>query len=154
MASFNNNIQLLGCIRVVLSGGCQDITMINCSGMTGDPSMNRMTYVNNGRVLGNIWTTLTTANADASQPYTVDGFAGNKYKVDTSSGDIYVTLNLTALNGECIWLKVIDATNNIVINTTSGTGNFEFNAVPYTITGLVQGDSFTISSDGTDLFII
>jgi len=104
--------------------------------------------------LGNIWNTLDTSNADASSPYPMDGLDGNKYKVDTSLGDVYVVCDLEKLNGTHFWLKVIDATNNIVITTTDGTGNFEFNAVPYTITGLVQGDSFTISSDGTDLFII
>lgn len=164
------NNWLLGCLRCYIQGSSHNNVMINSwdcmatgvSGMvainsrnfSGDSRHNGWTVINGGRVLKNGWTTLNSSNASALSPYTLSGNAGNKYKVDTSLGDVYVVCDLTALNGSHFWLKVIDATNNIVITTTSGSGEFEFNAVPYTITGLVQGDSFTISSDGTDLFII
>lgn len=147
------NVQLLGCIKVVMSGNCDNITMINCSGMTGNATMNGRTYNLNGRVLKNGWTTLDSTNADVSQPYTMDGSAGNKYKVDTSGGDIYARFDVEAMEGESVWLKIIDASNNLIITTTDGSGQFEQAAVPVTINPVLL-ESYTISSDGTDLFII
>ena len=138
----------------VIGGDTVNFALLNCKDMVTDARHSDRSYIENGRVLKNGWTTLDTSNADASNPYALDGNSGNKYKIDTSLGDVYVIIDLEAMSGTHSWLKVIDATNNIVITTTDGTGNFEFNAVPYTITGLVKGDSFTISSDGTDIFII
>lgn len=116
--------------------------------------MSGRTYIEGGRVIPNTWGTLTYLNASALQPKELGGVGQyNKYKVDTSGGDVYLNFDLEALNGVEITFKVIDATNNIIINTVEGTGQFEQTALPYTLTPVLL-DSYTISSDGTDLYII
>lgn len=166
-----NNL-LYGCMRCVIYGSSRDTTLIgsyncsavntsglvavNCSAMVFDSTMNGRTYVNNGRVLKNGWTTITNSIASALQPYVTFFNEGNKFKVDTSGGDVNLTVSIEALKGEEIILKVVDATNNIVINTVDGSGNYfdtTSNAVPYTISPSV-GDTIRISSDGTNLYQI
>jgi hypothetical protein len=155
----NNNVNLFGCIQVVTSGACENVTMINCSGVTGVAGDNGRTFINGvgaskGRVLRNAWVTLNSSNASALSPYSMDGDNGNKYKVDTSSSSVYITLDPVELKDCEITLKVTDATNDILIYSNVSGTLFEFSAMPYTITGLTLGDSYTISSDGTDFYII
>lgn len=147
-------ITLLGCIDCVISGNTHDLTLISCTGITGAVSMSGRTYIEGGRVLSNQWGELNYLTASALQPKTLGGVGQiNRYKIDTSGGDVYLLFDLEALNGVDITLKVIDATNNIIINTVEGTGQFEQTALPYTLTPVLL-DSYTISSDGTDLYII
>jgi hypothetical protein len=163
------NNYLYNCIRCVTYGASNEVTMvgsynssaintsgiviINSSGLVVDNRHNGWTINKNGRILKNGWTTVTNSIATALSPYAINGNEGNKFKVDTSGGDCYFSFDLFALTGESVTLKITNATNNIIITTNTGTGNFEFSAVPQTVSPSL-GDSYTISSDGIDLFII
>lgn len=147
------NVNLFGCIRVVMTGGCEDIALINCSGFSGNASMNGRTYINDGRFIPNLWNTLTSSNASALSPYDMSGDLGDKYKVDTSGGSVYVTLDTEALDGVTVNFKIVDATNTLVLSTATNTETIDGNALPYTITPTVY-DNYVISSDGTNFYIL
>ena len=148
-----HNVNLLGCIKVVMSGGCENITMINCSGMTGNAEMNGRTYNLDGRVLKNGWTTLNSSNASALSPYAMNGDDGNKYKVDTTSGSVYAMLDVEDLEGESVNFKIVNATNNLVISTSANTETIDGNALPYTITPALW-DNYIVSSDGANFYFL
>lgn len=141
------NVNILGCIRVHMSGACEDITIINSSGYTGNASMNGWTIINDARYIPNNFDTST-----GSVPKTVDGDY-TIYLADCSSADNTFIWDVFSMRGCSVTIKCVAAGHNIIITNTSVTGNFEFSAVPQTITPSL-GDSFTIFSNGTDLFII
>jgi hypothetical protein len=129
------------------------VVIINSSGFVADARHIGWTVNNNGRVLKNAWTTLSTANASALQPYTMNCDAGNKYKVDTTSGSVYVVLDTYELNGESINFKIINASNTLIISTSTNTETIDGNALPYTITPALY-DNYVISSDGSNFWIL
>lgn len=139
-------VTILNSIDCYVSGNSDRVTLINCSGMNTAPASGR-TYIQNGRVLPNAWTTAT-----GSAPTFVTGDY-NVYKVDCSIADANIEFDTVALRGCQVTLKCTGAGNDIIITTKSATGLFETAATPYTLTPSLL-DSYTIWSDGTDLFII
>jgi len=147
----NNNVNLFGCINVITTGACENIAFINCSGMSGNPSMNNRTYNLNTRVLANKWIEIDSTTASALAPKVIDGGLGNKIKADMSAGHCYVQLDVEALDGETVTVKVMDGTNNLIVSTLNNTETYfdtVSNALPYTINP-ATGDVIRISSDGT-----
>lgn len=163
------NNWLLGCLRCYIQGSSHNNVMINSwdcmatgvSGMvainsrnfSGDSRHNGWTVINGGRVLKNGWTTLNSSNASALSPYTLSGNAGNKYKVDTTSGSVYAVLDTYALNGESVNFKITNATNTLILSTSTNTETIDGNALPYTITPTLY-DNYVISSDGSNFWIL
>lgn len=164
----NNN--LFGCIRCIVTGGsknntmincvnvsaiaCSGVVAINCSSIVFTPNDNGMTFNLNNRVLRNDWGSIDATTGSAAAPYTFGDKTTNRYyEVDTSGGDVYVMFDVAKLDGEAVTLKVIDATNNIIVTTLSGSGTFEGSAVPQTITPALY-DSYTIGINGTKLYIV
>lgn len=141
------NINLIGCIRVVATGACENITFINSSGQTGSPAQNGWTIINDARYIPNDF-----ASATASAPTYVTGLY-NVYKGDCSAGDAYFEVDTVAMRGCSFTIKCIGAGNDFIISTKSGTGLFETAATPYTLTPTLL-KAYTIWCDGTDLFII
>lgn len=152
----NNNVNMFGCIQVITTGACQNQAYINCSGMSGNPGMNNRTYNLNGRVLKNGWIEINSTTASALAPKSINGDLGNKIKMDASAGDCYVKVDIKALDGETITVKVIDGTNNLIVSTENNTEYYFDTAnqtLPYTINP-ATGDVIRISSDGTKLIQI
>lgn len=75
------------------------------------------------------------------------------YYVDTSGGNVTATWDDSLGANWCVTFKIVNATNNFIITTSSGTGLFETNALPYT-TGLTVRQSVVVHFDGTDLHVI
>lgn len=148
-----NNVNLLGCFNVFIGGACDDVTMINCSGISGNPSMNGRTYLRNGRILGNRWNSLNYLNASALQPADLDGSDGRYYDVDASGGDVYVLLDASALEGETLEFNFSAVGNDFIIATTDNAGTFIGNALPYTFTPL-QWESLTLGFINGNIRII
>lgn len=153
MGAFRNNVYLLGCIGVITSGSCQNLVMINCSGLSGNAQMNNRTYNLNGRVLKNGWTELNASTASALSPYTLNGNAGNKYKVKADTGTRYAVLDVTALEGESVNFKFTNATYSLILSTQTNVETIDGNALPFTLTGSLY-DNYVISSDGTNFWIL
>lgn len=164
-----SNNWLYGCLRCYIQGSSDNVAMVgsyNCSAIStsgvviinstnfvADSRHKNWTVNQNGRVLKNAWTTLNSSNASALSPYTMSGNAGNKYKVDTTSGSVYAVLDVYALNGESVNFKIVNATNNLVISTSTNTETIDGNALPYTITPSLY-DNYVISSDGSNFWIL
>lgn len=163
-------VMMYGCVNCVATGSTKHTTLINCmnvsaiatsgvvaincSGIVIDNNQKGWTLINNARKLKNGWGSINASTGSAVSPYALGSKdTVDKYKIDTSGGDVYVTFDLTALSGCEISLKITDATNNLIVTTVTGTGTFDGSAVPYTITPVLY-DSYTISSDGTNLYII
>lgn len=91
-------------------------------------------------------------SATKTTSFTVD-MSKAVYYINTSGGDVTATWDDSLGANWCVTFKIVDATNNFIITTSSGTGLFETNALPYT-TGLAVRDSITVHFDGTDLNII
>lgn len=148
------NVTLMNCqnVSAIATSG---VVAINCSDILIDNNNKGWTLINNSRKLKNGWGDINYGNAPATFPYSLGSSATvDKYRIDLSGGgDCYVVFDLTALNGCDISLKIIGTGNNLIITTTNGTGNFDGSAVPYTITPTIY-DSYKISSDGTNLYII
>lgn len=171
MANRNTrNIDLFGCIDVRVSGAAMDVSLINCSSAIVEPvssvtaigsassviesHMSGWVLIKDGRVLPNKWVTIDSTIATALNPYSLDGAAGNKYKIDTSGGHVYIEISAQQLKGVDVNFKIIDATNNVIISTTTNTETLDGNALPYTIPNLVQWENYPISSDGSNFFIL
>lgn len=137
------------CYQIGVSGN----VIINSRNFTADPRHNGWTINQGGRLLKNGWVTLNSSNASALSPYALNGNSGNKYKIDTSLGDVYPLLDAYALNGESVNLKVVDDTNDIVLSTSTNTETIDGNALPYTITPSLY-DNYVISSDGSNFWIL
>lgn len=164
-----SNNWLYGCLRCYIQGSSDNVAMVgsyNCSAIStsgvviinstnfvADSRHKNWTVNQNGRVLKNAWTTLNSSNASALSPYTMSGNAGNKYKVDTTSGSVYAVLDVYALNGESVNFKIVNATNNLVISTSTNTETIDGNALPYTITPALW-DNYIVSSDGTNFYFL
>lgn len=129
------------------------VVVINSSSFVADSRHIGWTVNKNGRVLKNGWATLSTANGSALSPYTMNGDAGNKYKVDTTSGSVYVQLDVYDLDGESVNFKIINASNSLVLSTSTNTETVDGNALPYTITPALY-DNYVISSDGSNFYIL
>lgn len=153
MSGFRNNVYLLGCIGVMTSGDCQNLVMINCSGISGNSAMNNRTYNLNGRLLKNGWTELNATTAAAISPYALNGNAGNKYKVKADTGDRYAVLDVVALDGESVNFKITDNTYSLILSTQTNTETIDGNALPFTISPSLY-DNYVISSDGSNFWIL
>lgn len=164
----NNN--LFGCINCIVTGGaknnalincvnvsaiaCSGIVAINCSAIAFTPNDNGFTYNLNNRILRNDWGSINSTTGSALAPYTFGDKTTNRYyEVDTSGGNVYVSFDVAKLDGEAITLKVIDATNNIIVTTVSGSGTLDGAAVPQTIITTLY-DSYTIGVNGTKLYLV
>lgn len=170
MARNTRNIDLFGCIDVRVSGAAMDVSLINCSSAIVEPvsgvtaigsasaviesHMSGWVLIKDGRVLPNKWVTIDSTIATAVSPYSLDGAAGNKYKIDLSGGHVYLQISAQQLKGVDIDLKVIAAGNDIVLSTTDNTEQFEQAALPYTITAPALLSKYRFSSDGTDFFLL
>jgi len=137
------------CYAIGVSGN----VIINSRNFTADSRHNGWTINQGGRVLKNGWTTLNSSNASALSPYTLSGNAGNKYKVDTTSGSVYAVLDTYALNGESVIFKIVNATNTLILSTSTNTETIDGNALPYTITPTIY-DTYEVSSDGSNFYLI
>jgi hypothetical protein len=146
-------IQLLGSVDCIISGAAHDITMISCTGVSGNSTMSGRTYIENGRVLGNKWNELNYLNASALAPFTLDGTSGRYYEVDTSVGDCYMTFDATALEGEIVELNFPTEGNNLYISTTDNAGTFIGETLPYTFTP-IQWESLTLGFKDGNIKII
>lgn len=163
------NNWLLGCLRCYIQGSsynnvminswdCYQIgvsgnVIINSRNFTADPRHNGWTINQGGRVLKNGWTTLNSSNASALSPYTLSGNTGNKYKVDTTSGSVYAVLDTYALNGESVNFKITNATNTLILSTSTNTETIDGNALPYTITTVLWAN-YIVSSDGSNFYFM
>lgn len=145
-------VTILNSIDCFVSGNTDRVTLINCSGMNTAP-VSGYTYIQNGRVLPNLWVELNATTADASQPYVLNGGTGNKFKVKADTGDRYAILNTVALNGESVNFKFTNATYSLIISTTNNTETIDGNALPFTIAGSLY-DNYVISSDGSNFHIL
>ena len=145
-------VRIINSIDCYVSGNSDRVTLINCSGMNTPPASGR-TYIENGRVLPNLWVELNSTTADASQPYSLTGNTGNKFKVNAATGDRYAVLDTVALNGESVNFKFTNATYSLILSTTNNTETIDGNALPFTITGSLY-DNYVISSDGTNFHIL
>jgi len=145
-------VQLLGCLDCYVSGNSDRIVLINCSGMNTAPASGR-TYIQNGRVLPNLWVELNSVTADASLPYTLTGNNGNKYKVKADTGDRYAILDTVALNGTEVNFKFTNATYSLILSTSTNTETIDGNALPFTISGLLY-DNYVVSSDGSNFHLL
>ena len=164
-----SNNWLYGCLRCYIQGSSDNVAMVgsyNCSTINtsgvviinstnfiADSRHKNWTVNQNGRVLKNAWTTLNSSNASALSPYTMSGNAGNKYKVDTTSGSVYAVLDVFALNGESVNFKIVNATNTLILSTSTNTETIDGNALPYTITPALW-DNYIVSSDGTNFYFL
>lgn len=149
-SSYNNvMINSWDCYQIGVSGN----VIINSRNFTADSRHNGWTVNQGGRLLKNGWTTLNSSNASALSPYTMSGNAGNKYKVDTTSGSVYAVLDTYALNGESVNFKITNATNTLILSTSTNTETIDGNALPYTITPTLY-DNYVISSDGSNFWIL
>lgn len=164
-----SNNWLYGCLRCYIQGSSDNVAMVgsyNCSAINtsgvviinstnfvADSRHKNWTVNQNGRVLKNAWTTLNSSNASALSPYTMSGNAGNKYKVDTTSGSVYAVLDVYALNGESVNFKIVNATNTLILSTSTNTETIDGNALPYTITPALW-DNYIVSSDGTNFYFL
>ena len=164
-----SNNWLYGCLRCYIQGSSDNVSMVgsyscsaintsgivilNSSGFVADSRHKGWTINKNARVLKNGWTTLSTSNASALSPYTLSGNAGNKYKVDTTSGSVYAVLDVYALDGESVNFKITNATNTLILSTSTNTETIDGNALPYTITPTLY-DNYVISSDGSNFWIL
>lgn len=164
-----SNNWLYGCLRCYIQGSSDNVAMVgsyncsaintsgvvilNSSGFVADSRHKNWTINQGGRLLKNGWVTLNSSNASALSPYALNGNSGNKYKIDTSLGDVYPLLDAYALNGESVNLKVVDDTNDIVLSTSTNTETIDGNALPYTITPSLY-DNYVISSDGSNFWIL
>lgn len=133
--------------------GVSGMVAINSRNFSGDSRHNGWTINQGARLLKNAWTTLSTSNASALSPYTLSGNAGNKYKVDTTSGSVYAVLDTYALNGESVIFKITNATNTLILSTSTNTETIDGNALPYTITPTIY-NTYEVSSDGTNFYLI
>ena len=163
------NNWLIGCLRCYIQGssynvamlgskdcsaiGVSGTTIINSTSFSADSRHNGWTINQGGRLLKNAWTTLNSSNASALSPYTMSGNAGNKYKVDTTSGSVYAVLDVYALNGESVNFKIVNATNTLILSTSTNTETIDGNALPYTITPALW-DNYIVSSDGTNFYFL
>ena len=163
------NNWLLGCLRCYIQGSsynnvminswdCYQIgvsgnVLINSRNFTADSRHNGWTVNQGGRLLKNGWTTLNSSNASALSPYTLSGNAGNKYKVDTTSGSVYAILDVYALNGESVNFKITNATNTLILSTSTNTETIDGNALPYTITTVLWAN-YIVSSDGSNFYFM
>lgn len=164
-----SNNWLYGCLRCYIQGSSDNVAMVgsyNCSAINtsgvviinstnfiADSRHKNWTVNQNGRVLKNAWTTLNSSNASALSPYTMSGNAGNKYKVDTTSSSVYAVLDVYALNGESVNFKIVNATNTLILSTSTNTETIDGNALPYTITPALW-DNYIVSSDGTNFYFL
>jgi hypothetical protein len=139
-------VQLLGCIDCYVSGNSDRVVLINSSGMKTPPASGR-TYIQNGRYIPS---NFTSVNASATVRVTGDY---SVYKSDCSIADVNFEVDTVAMSGCSFTIKCVAAGNDFVFSTKSGTGLFEQAATPFTLTPVLL-DSYTIWSDGTDLFII
>lgn len=155
LATGNGNVIENGCsdINLVGSTNClvksltEGLIAIRCSSKTFTPEDSNKTFIDNGLVVAN-----RSMLASASAPTFVNGDY-NLYYVNTSGGNANIYINYLKLIDQPITFKVIDATNDIIFNTLDNAGLIEFNALPYAFTPAL-GDSITLVSNGTDLFII
>jgi hypothetical protein len=145
----SSNILITGSGNKV-PAGATDIVMLNCTDLEVTLADCGMTFIENKRIIRKGWTTINAS----SSPYTIDGSQGDKYLIDLSAGDIDLIIIPSKIGANEIYLKIIDATNNLNINTEDNAGTIDLNALPYTISPTVL-DCYEISSDnGIDLQII
>jgi hypothetical protein len=142
-----SDINLIGCTNCIVHPLVINLTAVNCTNQTFTKNDDDSFYINNGRIVTN-----RSRLATASAPTFVNGDY-NLYYVNTSGGNANIYINYLKLIDQPITFKVIDATNDIIFNTLDNAGLIEFNALPYTYTPAL-GDSITITSNGTDLFMV
>lgn len=166
------NNWLYGCLRCYIQGSSDNVAMVgsyncsaintsgvvilNSSGFVADSRHKNWTINQGARVLKNGWVELNSSTASALSPYTLNGNAGNKYKVKADTSDRYAVLDVFALKDEEVLFKFTDATNNLIISTSTNTETYLDTAVqslPFTISGAL-GDVIRISSDGSNFFKI
>ena len=139
----------INCSSVTLGGDCVGVVAINCSSKVFDSSHNNKAYLNNSLVTPSASILINAA----SGPPTLNGAYG-LYYIDVSGGAMPVYLGNPAVLIDCrITLKRIDATANNITLTAFGTELFEFAAMPQVIIP-AKGNAITITSNGTDWFII
>ncbi len=141
------DINLIGCTDCIVESLTEGLIAIRCSSKTFTVEDSTKTFIDNGLVVANR-SRLATASASTF----VNG-AYNLYYVNTSGGNANIYINHEKLIDTPITFKVIDATNNIVFNSLDNAGLIEFNALPYTFSPTL-GDSITVTSNGTDMFIL
>lgn len=156
-----DSVILINCNDTVVKADVDNFTGISCSSST-TPASNSVNVADSVKVSkepGQLYYTTSVyqkAQRLDSKPitssFTVD-MSKAVYYVDTSGGDITATWDDSLGANWCVTFKIVDATNNFIITTSSGTGLFETNALPYT-TGLAVRESITVHFDGTDLNII
>ena len=142
------NINLINSSDNFISTGVQNVTLINSDGLTITES--DVTYVGGVKVNPNsISLPSTVSDITASQDVET---TVKTYRCDTSSGDITMNFNMTGVSysvGQIWYFKKVDASNNLIIQVTTGTidGNT-------TATILSLNDDAPIQYCGGNEFII
>ncbi len=155
------DIALINCDGVVVTSEIEDFVGIGLTSSTTVESnkINIRESIKVTKEAGQLYYTTSVYqkaqridSATKTADFTVDMTKGIYY-INTSLGDVTATWDDTLGANWQVTFKIVDATNNFIITTSSGTGLFETNALPYT-TGLAVRDSITVHFDGTDLNIV
>ena len=156
-----DSIVLINCTDTVVNSEVDNFTGILCSSSTtpASNSVNIADSVKTSKEAGQLYYTTSVYqkaqridSKTVTANFTVD-MAKGIYYIDTSGGDVTATWDDTLGANWQVTFKIVDATNNFIIDTVSGTALFETQATPYT-TGLAVRDSITVHFDGTDLNIV
>lgn len=156
-----DSIILINSNNTVVNSDIDNFTGIGCSSSTTPVSntTNISDSVKVSKEPGQLYATTSVyqkAQRLDSKPvtanFTVD-MTKSIYYVDTSAGDVTATWDDSLGANWCVTFKIVNATNNFIITTSSGTGTYETNALPYT-TGLTVRQSVVVHFDGTDLHVI
>ena len=142
-----DGVILHNCNNVTVQPFTENVTLINCDGLEVSPKDNGKIFIKNGLPQGNRSTSLT-----GSAPAQVNG-TYNIYYVDSSLGDAIAVVDVAAIKDLIIYFKIVDDTNDFIIQTSANTETIDLQTLPH-VTGLTLMDALTITSDGSNLFIL
>lgn len=139
----------INCINVVFAGNCAGIVAINCIDKTFTSNDNGKIFISNS-VINTSASILVNASTG---PPTVDGTIG-LYYIDASGSPMPVYLGNPTLLKDCrVSFYRLDGSANNITFTDFGGEKLNLAALPQVLIP-TQKDCITLTSDGTDWFII
>jgi hypothetical protein len=149
----SDKIAIVNGLNNVVHPGASSIVLLNTSGRTTTPRDNGKTFIDN-RVIVSPRSQTLTVSSSSTNPWVIRMDYGISY-VDASGGDVYIKFDDPALWPDTvIYFKRIDNSVNLVYFQPYGSELMEFMAMPTSTILLSQGDSVTVTTNGTDWFII